>query len=229
MAGVRFRLMMVVLVAISIVGALGCHRRDHSHKSRADVKGSGTMASEERSVRSFHGVELAGIGTVVIKQGEENSVRVEADDNVIGEVSTDVEHGVLNIGMKIDRHHDLTVKVYVTTRDLDLVRLSGAGEIESAEDLKLEDLKCSLTGAGSISLKGSCRNLEVNVTGVGSVSNGGLVSETCRASVTGVGSAEVNVTRELDASVSGVGKISYEGNPRDVKKSVSGLGSVDRK
>jgi hypothetical protein len=67
------------------------------------------------------------------------------------------------------------------------------------------------------------------VTGVGSVSNGELVSEKCRASVTGVGAAEVNVTQELDASVSGVGKISYEGNPRDVSKSVSGLGAVERK
>jgi Putative auto-transporter adhesin, head GIN domain len=229
MAGMRFRLIMVALVAISTVGALGCHRRDHSHRSRADVKGSGSMASEQRTVGSFHGVELAGIGTVIIKQGEENSVRVEADDNVIGDVATEVEHGILTVRMTKDGYHDLSVKVYVTTKELDVVRLSGAGKIESAGDLKLDDLKCALTGAGSITLKGSCRHLEVSVTGVGSVSNGGLVSEKCRASVTGVGAAEVNATQELDASVSGVGQISYEGNPRDVSKSVSGLGTVERK
>jgi hypothetical protein len=76
-------------------------------------------------------------------------------------------------------------------------------------------------------LKGTCKDLQVNLTGVGSVANADLVSENCRASVNGVGSAEVNVTGELDASVTGVGKVSYKGNPRKLSKSVSGLGGVD--
>jgi hypothetical protein len=44
-----------------------------------------------------------------------------------------------------------------------------------------------------------------------------------------MGNCEVNVTKELNASVSGMGKISYSGNPADVSKNVSGMGTVDKR
>jgi len=43
--------------------------------------------------------------------------------------------------------------------------------------------------------------------------------------LSGLGSAEVNVTDELDASVSGVGSVEYHGRP-NLRRHVSGLGDV---
>jgi len=37
---------------------------------------------------------------------------------------------------------------------------------------------------------------------------------------------EVNVTRQLDAVVSGAGSIVYSGNPQIVNKTVTGIGSI---
>jgi Putative auto-transporter adhesin, head GIN domain len=46
-------------------------------------------------------------------------------------------------------------------------------------------------------------------------------------SVSGVGHAEVNVTHELEAVVTGLGDIDYHGDPT-VRRDVTGLGDVNR-
>ena len=47
------------------------------------VTGSGKVATETRNVSGFTSVTLAGIGNVYLTQGETESVRIEAEDNLI--------------------------------------------------------------------------------------------------------------------------------------------------
>ena len=50
-----------------------------------------------------------------------------------------------------------------------------------------------------------------------------------KVTVTGAGSVNVYATQELNATVSGVGQITYAGDPPVVNKSVSGVGSINKK
>lgn len=219
-------LIALLLTAYAFV-ALGC--QSHSHRRGPKIDGSGTMATEERTVSAFHGVRLEGIGKVFMKQEAELKVRVEADDNIIKDVITDVSGGILRVRMRDDRNFgDVKVRVYVSAPKFDEVLLTGAGEIRSDNDLNCDRLTCSLSGVGDITLSGTCRKQEVSISGVGNISNDRLVSEECKARVSGMGNCEVNVTKELNASVSGMGKISYSGDPADVSKNVSGMGTVNK-
>jgi len=47
--------------------------------------------------------------------------------------------------------------------------------------------------------------------------------------VTGAGSVDVYATQQLDAIVSGVGQITYAGDPPVVNKNVSGIGTINKK
>jgi hypothetical protein len=47
--------------------------------------------------------------------------------------------------------------------------------------------------------------------------------------VTGAGHVNVYATRRLDATVSGVGQITYDGDPPEVNRKVSGIGSINKK
>ena len=40
---------------------------------------------------------------------------------------------------------------------------------------------------------------------------------------------DINVTDQLDISISGLGKLNYYGNPKKVTKDISGLASVKQK
>jgi len=64
------------------------------------------------------------------------------------------------------------------------------------------------------------------ITGAGNIRNSGLVSETCSATISGTGECEVNVTRQLDAVISGVGTITYFGNPQTVNKDAGHSGTI---
>ena len=219
-----------LLLAVYALVALGCHGYHHPQKHGPKVDGSGKLVAEQRTVGTFHGVRLEGVGKVFLKQEDEQKVRVEADDNILRDVVTEVSGGILRVRMSDDRNYgDIKVTVHISAKTIDEASISGAGEIKSENDLECDDLKCSLSGVGSISLSGKCRELDVALSGVGNISNEGLVSERCTARVSGMGNCEVNVTKELDASVSGMGKITYAGDPSEVHRNVSGMGTVERK
>src|SRR5918993_4416238 len=64
------------------------------------VNGSGQTKSETRPVSGFTGIELSGSGEVTIEQGEAESLTIEADDNVLPVLTSEVEDSVLRLGTK---------------------------------------------------------------------------------------------------------------------------------
>ncbi|HEY4611796.1 MAG TPA: head GIN domain-containing protein [Bacteroidota bacterium] len=193
-----------------------------------DYYGSGRLISEQRSANTFTGIRLTGIGKVVVTQSNTEGVRVEADDNIIDRVTTSVQSGVLLIGMKRGSYHNVTVNVYVSMKTVEVLELVGAGEFRSAGSIQSDDVLCRITGAGEMTLSGTAANQTIQITGAGSVRNFDLTSTTCSATISGTGNIEVTVTQRLDAIITGVGNITYGGNPPTVNQTVTGVGSVRR-
>jgi len=52
--------------------------------------GSGNVIRQERKVSSFNGIEVSGVFHVDLTQGTTNSVIVEADDNLMDIIRTEV-------------------------------------------------------------------------------------------------------------------------------------------
>ena len=96
------------------------------------VRGSGDIETEERDVSGFDKVYLEGIGNLIITQGDEESLVIEADDNIILLIKTDVFSHRLTIGFK--RGYNFIpiskIKYHLTVIDLDEISLSGAGDID---------------------------------------------------------------------------------------------------
>jgi hypothetical protein len=67
--------------------------------------------------------------------------------------------------------------------------------------------------------------LNATLGGAGELSLADLTADHAAVRLSGLGKAEVNVTGELDATVSGVGSIEYHGQPT-VRRHISGLGDV---
>ena len=47
--------------------------------------------------------------------------------------------------------------------------------------------------------------------------------------IEGLGNANVNVSEKLEATISGAGNLTYKGNPKEIIKEKSGLGSINQK
>jgi hypothetical protein len=213
--------------------------------------GSGKIVTETREVQDFLAVSVAYPAEVLIQQGEVESVKIEAEDNLIPQLNTAMENGTLVIRNKeIDWNKRVNptrpVRITILVKDLrdlnfssagsvrieklataDLsVRISGTGSL-TIEQLETRLLDCRLSGAGSINVAGLADNLKLVISGVGSFEGANLFSQTADARISGAGSATVHPKNELSASISGTGSIRYYGTP-SVSQHVSGLGSVNQ-
>jgi hypothetical protein len=194
--------------------------------SNSTTDGSGVAATQARDVGEFTGVELGGSNNVVIRVGEEQSVVVKADDNLLDRVTTEVQSGTLVIGNTPGSFTTTTpMSVEVSVPTLDALLLSGSGNIV-VDGVEAESLTVELPGSGTLTGSGTATRLEVTVGGSGTVQFTRLVANDVRAVVSGSGSIFVTATESLDGSVSGSGAILYAGSPPDVTKNVTGTGAI---
>jgi hypothetical protein len=105
--------------------------------------------------------------------------------------------------------------------------ISGSGDL-NVDDLAFERLALEVSGAGQVSAAGETREVEARIQGAGGLNTRKLQAEKVRIAIQGTGNAEVYASQRLEAVISGVGNINYYGNPGEVTKNVSGVGSVNR-
>jgi len=214
------------------------------------ASGSGKIVSEMRQLQGVTGISIEYPADVLIQQGSAESVKIEADDNLVPQISNTVKNGTLVIRNNVNWAQRVNptkkVKITITVKDLNSIDLSGAGtvrveklntqalsvDVSGAGDLTINQLNatsidCDLSGAGSIALNGTTGKLKLAISGVGDFDGSKLLSKTVTAEISGTGSASVHASDTLDAQISGTGSIDYYGSP-SVSKHVSGLGSVTK-
>jgi putative autotransporter adhesin-like protein len=190
------------------------------------VNGSGQTKSETRTVSGFTGIELSGIGEVTIEQGDAESLTIEADDNVLPALTSEVDGSVLRLGTKPRTRVQTRNPIHyrVTVDDLDRIDLSGSGTITGA-GLKLTTLEVSISGSGTMNLAGSANQQEVEVSGSGRYEAAQLPSRSVSIEISGSGKATVAAAEQLRVDISGSGTVTYSGDPT-IDQSISGSGRL---
>jgi len=193
--------------------------------STSSTRGSGVPMTQSRDVTPFTSIELAGSNNLVVRVGEEQSVVVKADDNLIDRVTTQVQSGTLVIGNNGSFSTESPMSVDVTVPTLDALTLSGSGNI-AIDGIEAESLKVTLPGRGTLTGNGTATRLDVTVSGSGVVQFTHVVATDVQAAVSGSGTIFVTATKSLDAAVSGSGAILYAGTPQNVTRSITGSGAI---
>src|SRR5215204_6504636 len=85
--------------------------------------GSGVIKSQTREVNDFHAIEIEYPAQITITQGKAASVKIEAEDNVLPGLITQVRDGKLNIFYKSDDDKRVNptkvVKITIVVKNLD--------------------------------------------------------------------------------------------------------------
>jgi hypothetical protein len=139
-----------------------------------------------------------------------------------------VRDGVLYITSEKSYNPSRAVTLRISLPELTAVSSRGAGEV-TIQDAKSDDLKIESMGAASIKAAGKVKSATISSSGAGDIDANRLQTEKARVTVAGAASVSVYASEQLDVSVSGVGSVTYGGNPKTVNKSVSGIGSVNQK
>ena len=192
------------------------------------ASGGAQAAEQQRDVPPFTSVESSGAMVIRVEVGPAQSVRVSGNDRFLAQLRTEVVDGQLKLSMKDHVAHDISdPKVTITMPLLTAFSMAGAGEVTLAH-VNGDRLEITFGGAGALKADGRVKQLKMNVGGVGEIDTRALAAENAEVHVGGVGSVKVTATTRLDASVGGVGSLTYYGHPRIVNTNGGGLGSISR-
>ena len=212
------------------------------------IKGEGAKVKKSFDLEKFDAVKLAFNGHVYLRQGNSQSVEIEAQQNVMDLISTDVSDKTWKIKFEQNvKSHD-GVKVWITVPHLTMAAVSGSGDLVGQNHFKgLDELRVAVSGSGSVELESDSKSLSVSVSGSGDIELGGntgdcqirisgsgdveafdLATETCKVKISGSGDASVNVQNSLEVGIAGSGDVVYKGSPK-VRSKISGSGDVTAK
>jgi len=202
------------------------------------------MANEIRNISDFDGIAFNAIGDVYITQGSSYSFQIQGPENVVADLSTTVEDGLLVIGTTKCYNGNASVRIDITAPDLNRVGMLGVGKIYIEDTLTADNLVLELYGVGEIYAALDVDSLFTDVVGSGIIEYKGLAySHVMRCSgeltlnsydlqtttsnflITGIGDSYVTVANKLVVIITGNGNVYYKGDPI-VESTISGNGNV---
>ncbi|MGF6850011.1 hypothetical protein QFZ51_005246 [Chitinophaga sp. W3I9] len=219
-----------------------------SHQSDQRITGNGNVKEESRNASAFTDISTSGVYKVIIEQGNTHSIRVEAEDNLLPYIQTDIAGDELTIHTKKGYNIQPTkeIKVYITLQKVDKLSASGAGGFTSKGkltsdriqlrfsgaagadlDIRTHELKVGVSGASNIVLKGNTDKADYGISGSADISALDLATDDAKIGISGTGKADVFVQKKLEIGISGMGKVKYKGEP-NVTQSVSGMGKISK-
>lgn len=207
--------------------------------------GSGDIVTETRTIASFNGVSVSGDFNVDIKTGEKQDVVVEADDNLIKNIQTDVVNGTLRIKTTDRNLRNAHLNVHISVPSIDNLSASAAANIEVKNilnsektvtfkassaasitaEVKAPAVKAEASSAAEIKLTGRTRDFTGTTSSAANIKALDLLAENTVISSSSGASAHVHASVSLDASASSGADITYRGGA-NVKKSTSSGGEV---
>ena len=211
-------ILLLVLIALDLSGC----------KFNRGIAGSGNRKTEKREVTSFNAIDSGGAYNINVTCQKAATFEIEADDNILPLIKTEVRGGTLFIESDQEYHSSKLPTLRITLPDLAAIKNRGAGQIQIA-DVKNDQIGLQSDGAATIDASGTTKFVEIGATGAGKIDTGSLHAEKVKVSVSGAANIDVYATEQLDVDISGVGKVSYAGNPKTVMKSISGVGTVSPK
>ena len=191
------------------------------------VRGSGVRKTEQRDLQAFNAIDTSGAFEVEVVCQKPASFEIEADDNIVPLVQTEVRGGVLHVSTTKSYTSSGGIKLRISAPDLVSVKSTGAGKF-NVSGVKNDNFEIQSTGAATVVASGQSKSLKISSTGAGKIDAHDLRANDADVSVTGAAGVDVYASDELDVTVSGAGRVTYSGNPK-VNKKVSGAGQVIKK
>lgn len=211
------------------------------------LKGEGDYVMESRKVSGFTGVSLGLHARIVLEQDSAFDLKIEAQENVLEVIKTEVRGKMLHIsGDNICFWDTEPVTIFLSMPEIDDLEIGGSGVIItkreiSGHDLDLDingsgqmmlevsmdEIDADISGSGEIDIAGTTDELDVDISGSGEFYAYNLMAGKADVDISGSGNCKVFVTDKLDAGISGSGEVYYKGTPR-IKTNISGSGQVKK-
>ncbi len=205
-------------------------------------RGNGEVVEESRKISEDFTTVYASEGLdVFVSQGSDFEIVVEADENIIDLIGTDIEDGKLKIHA-IENIGRATKNVYVTLPEVEALKSSSGADLvaqtiirgdkitldaSSGSDIEAEVIakliEADASSGADIKVSGKTDSFYADASSGADIKAQKLKAEKCNADASSGAGISVNVSETLTADASSGADISYTGDAAVTKKkSVSG-------
>ncbi len=190
-----------------------------------------------QTLQPFKKLEVTGLAGITLIQGTKNEVSFNDPTNTNatvkqnGDVLSIASAGNVDLTLYFTEIQDIVISgagdvkssTPINVNNLNLT-VSGAGDLDL--DLTAQNIECLISGGGDINLKGKTNSLKSTLSGAGDLYAYNLLAEKATMVVSGAGDAKINVSKEINATVSGSGSVLFKGDPQERSINIAGAGSV---
>ncbi|MFB0938511.1 MAG: hypothetical protein ACJAV9_000586 [Urechidicola sp.] len=211
------------------------------------IQGNGNVVSDDRNISSnFSGIEVSQGIQVRISQGNETKLTVEADENIIDLLITEIDGDILKIYFEKNVNR-ATRNIYLTVEKLNSIRTTSGAHVKNDGvfktktlsldsssgshillDLNVSEVTASASSGADIELSGSSDEFRGDASSGSHIDADELNSKIATADVSSGANINVYASQELNAKASSGGDIDYYGSPEVVNKSKSSGGSISK-
>jgi hypothetical protein len=190
------------------------------------------VVTEERSVAGIAELELSGIGTLRLIQGDTESLFITAEEAVLPQLTSEVTNGRLVIAPLGSFSTSEPVTYELTVTDLSVIALHGNVELAgdafqtagltvgvfgsstmAIEELTASELAVVMDGSSALELAGQADLQQIEMGGSAAYQAEELQSVQTSITAGGTSAATLQVSETLQAAISGSAAVSYGGDP----------------
>lgn len=211
---------------------------------------STASVQEKKNLTGVTRLQLDGVFNLTLTQSDQESIEVVGDESMIKKLLIDQDGDLLTLSTEEDLNNNFLarkeLRINLNLKDLKELNYDGVGNVKTMGTFKVADVRLIGAGVGNLELDLDAQQIDANFdmvgninlqgkanrafftnNGVGNLDASNLIVKNMEINSSGIGNVEVHCSGDLSLMVDGIGKVSYSGNPRIIKKEVSGIGKVE--
>ncbi len=199
------------------------------------ISGSGNVITATRDVANFNRVDVCCGMVLNLTQGDQESLKIEADDNFMDEILTRVDNGTLTIQYRITSNVSYRptkpVLLELTVVDINGVSISGGGKF-NCEQITSDRFDLELSGGSDANLGAlAAEQIYLDVSGGGDSIADSIQAETIDIHMSGGSETDIKdlATDTLSLENSGGGRATVAGSITKGKINLSGGSNINGK
>ncbi|MCO6175574.1 DUF2807 domain-containing protein [Flavobacterium sp. NRK F10] len=232
----------IILILIGIL-MNSCTKFNSNFQS---VSGNGNVVTVNRTITEpFTAIKAKTGLQVIVKQSPDQSITIEADENLQDHIFTEVKEGCLEVYSDANIRKSSAKKVYITLPELTELSSSSGANVTSANtfhcktidfdsssgsnlnfSVEAQKIDCESSSGSTMKLNGQTVSLETDSSSGSSMNLENLVAQNVDSEASSGSSTHVNPTENLKADASSGASITYVSQPKRITTDKSSGGSV---
>lgn len=227
----------LIKILISIIVALFFTSCQFDINIGQGKKGDGNVVTDVRDVNGeFTAIKASEGLDVFITQGNESSIKIEADKNIINLIRTDVENNTLRIHLQERVGWAKSKKIFVTLPEISRLEASSGADLETTHTIKTDKLELnsssgadliisvnadevnsSASSGSDIRISGTAGIIYANASSGSDIKASNLIVKRAIAKASSGADVTIHATEEVESNSSSGGDVHYSGNAKVTK------------